>query len=84
MIMPESGFYCWINISKLGDSTEIMQYLIREARVACNDGKAYGNQGAGHLRIIHGCYWDEERSYKALERMGEALLKRAKELGIHK
>jgi aspartate/methionine/tyrosine aminotransferase len=80
MLMPESGFYSWINISRLGDSTEISQYLIREARVACNDGKAYGNQGAGHLRLIHGCYWDEERAYKALKRVKAALFKRAKEI----
>ncbi|MTI96275.1 MAG: pyridoxal phosphate-dependent aminotransferase [Firmicutes bacterium] len=82
MLMPESGFLCWPNISKLGDSTEIMQYLIKEAKVACNDGKPYGKQGHGHLRIVIGCYWDDEVCYNALERIKQALTERADKLGI--
>lgn len=71
--MPESGFYCWIDVSRLGDSTEIMEYLVKEARVAVNDGKAYGTLGAGHLRIIHGCLGSDEEAVAALHRMAEAL-----------
>lgn len=73
--MPESGFYCWIDVSELGDSTEIMEYLVKEARVAVNDGKAYGKLGEGHLRIIHGCLGSDEEAVEALQRMAEALKK---------
>lgn len=78
IMMPESGFYCWIDVSELGDSTEIMEYLVREAKVAVNDGKAYGRLGEGHLRIIHGCLGSDEEAVEALRRMAEALKKFSK------
>jgi aspartate/methionine/tyrosine aminotransferase len=75
MLMPESGFLSWVNVSALGDSTDICAYLIREAKVAVNDGKAYGLQGAGHLRVVHGSLKDDEQLHAALHRMREALLR---------
>lgn len=76
--MPESGFMCWIDVSALGDSTDVYMYLIDEVKVACNDGKAYGKQGWGHLRLIIGCYWDDKKAFDAIDRMAAALDKLAK------
>jgi len=73
MQMPESGFYCWINVSEIGDSTDIMEYLAREAKVAVNDGKNYGVLGSGFLRIIHGCLGNDSEAEKTLERIAKAL-----------
>ena len=73
MDMPQSGFFCWIDVSALGDSTEIMDYLIQEAGVAVNDGKNYGAQGNGCLRIINGCLGSDDESEQALQRIAEAL-----------
>ena len=71
--LPESGFFCWVDVSELGDSTEIMDYLVREAGVAVNDGKNYGAQGDGCLRIINGCLGSDEESEQALQRIADAL-----------
>jgi len=76
--LPESSFMCWLDVSALGDSTEIVSYLIREAKVACNDGKAYGPQGTGCLRLIIGCYWGDQQSFDAMDRMAAALEKLAR------
>ncbi|WP_343246459.1 pyridoxal phosphate-dependent aminotransferase [Diplocloster hominis] len=73
MYRPESAFYCWLDVSALGDSTEIVDRILREAGVAVNDGKAYGSQGAGCLRIIHGCLGDEEAARDALKRIANVL-----------
>ena len=73
MDMPQSGFFCWIDVSALGDSTEIMDYLIQKAGVAVNDGKNYGAQGNGCLRIINGCLGSDDESEQALQRIAEAL-----------
>jgi aspartate/methionine/tyrosine aminotransferase len=78
----ESGFYSWVNVAKLGNSGEIVNYLKDTAKVLCNDGKFYGENGNGHLRIIHGAYWDDEKSFAVLRGIGEALRKRAHSLGI--
>ena len=79
MQMPEAGFFLWIDVSALGDSTEITSYLVREARVSVNDGKFYGTQGAGHLRLISGAFWEDRDAFEAMERMAEALRQYPKE-----
>jgi len=73
MLMPQSGFYCWIDVSGLGDSTEITDYLIKTARVAVNDGKSYGSQGNGCLRIIHGCLGSDKDAEQVLWQIAGAL-----------
>jgi len=77
MNMPESGYLSWVDVSSLGSSTEICNLIINEAKVLTNDGITYGPRGEGHLRIVHGCYNDEQVVYGALERVKETLTKRA-------
>ena len=73
MNLPEAGFYSWIDVSGLGPSSDIASYLIREAKVSCNDGCHYGNQGVGHLRLIHGCLWSDEACFDVIKRTADAL-----------
>lgn len=80
---PESGFLSWIDVSKLGDSTEICKLLIEEAYVAVNDGKNYGVQGDGFIRLVHGTLGTEEKLENALERMAEFFVKLGKSRGIN-
>lgn len=82
MNMPEAGFYSWINVSKLGDSSDIVKYLAQEALVNCNDGKYYGDQGNGCLRLIHGAFWKDEDSFAAIDRISAALKKLAQAKGL--
>ena len=76
MQMPESGFLGWINVSKLGTSSEIQKYLVDEAKVCINDGINYGPGGEGHLRIILGSYKDDSKVIGALNRIKDALIKK--------
>ena len=80
--MPEAGFFVWIDVSQLGDSSEITQLLVEEARVSVNDGKFYGNMGNGHLRMIDGCFWEDADSYAAMDRMAETFRKLAHKKGL--
>ena len=75
MLMPESGFLCWVNVSELGKSSDIVNYLVKEAKVSVNDGINYGIGGEGHLRIVLGVYRDNQRVVDALLRIKEALEK---------
>ncbi len=77
MRMPQSAFLSWVDVSALGTSEEIVDYLVKDAKVSVNDGNAYGSRGRGHLRVIHGCYWDDQTLYAALERMQKSLQKLA-------
>lgn len=73
--LPQSGFLCWVDVSELGNSTDICAYLIKEAKVALNDGINYGSGGEGHLRIVLGVYADDQNVIDALHRMADALRK---------
>ena len=72
--LPQSGFLCWVDVSRLGDSSQIVQYLVKHAQVAVNDGKNYGPGGEGHLRIGLGVYRDDAKGIAALERIKAALI----------
>ncbi len=73
--LPESGFMCWVDVSELGDSSDIVSYLVKEAKVSVNDGANYGEGGKGHLRIILGVYKDDQRVVDALNSIASALEK---------
>lgn len=75
MKLPESGFLCWVDVSKIGSSTEIVSWLVKEAKVSVNDGINYGCGGEGHLRIVLGVYKDTDKVKEALKRIKEALIK---------
>lgn len=72
--LPESGFLCWVDVSELGDSSEIAAYLVKKAKVSVNDGLNYGPGGAGHLRIVLGVYKDNDKVINALNRIKSALI----------
>lgn len=82
MAEMEAGFFGWVNVSRLGDTAEIVSYLADEAKVLVNDGQFYGDQGKGHLRIIYGVYEERRKCFDAIDRLCAALEKRAAELGI--
>lgn len=73
--LPQSGFMCWVDVRALGDSGQIVSYLVREAKVSVNDGANYGPGGKGYLRIILGVYRDDQKVIDALYRIKNALLK---------
>lgn len=75
MLKPESGFLGWVNISKLGKSQDIQNYLIKDAKVFLNSGTNYGSNGEGYLRIVSGTYKSDERLIRVLERIKKSLLK---------
>lgn len=78
--MTQSSFMSWIDISALGTSQEMVDYLVKEARVFVNAGNFYGACGEGYLRLIQGCYGDDERLLQSIERIRAALIRRSKTL----
>lgn len=74
MGLPESGFLCWVNVSKLGDSSKIVNYLTSRAKVSINDGKNYGPGGEGFVRIVLGVNSSDKIIQNNLERIKQALL----------
>lgn len=82
MKLPESGFLAWIDVSSLGDSSDICKRLVEEAKVAVNDGINYGPGGKGHIRVVLGVYRNDDVVVAALKRMAATLAKIALEKGV--
>ncbi|MEG1895760.1 MAG: pyridoxal phosphate-dependent aminotransferase [Oscillospiraceae bacterium] len=82
MLMSQSGFLSWVDVSKLGSESEVLQYLAKHAMVSINSGAPYGNNGKGHIRIVHGVLGNEQEMELAINRIRDGLLKLSKEKGI--
>lgn len=73
MQMPESGILSWLDVRELGTAAEVSSHILEHAQVMVNEGDPYGSQGAGHLRIVHACFMDENQAVNAYERIAGAL-----------
>ena len=73
--LPESSFLLWLNVSKLGQSIDIANYLIDDAKVAVTPGVQYGMYGEGFLRISLGSLSDEQMNKDAIMRITKSLEK---------
>ncbi len=57
---PEGGFYGWMDISKLGISSEqFCERLLEEKQVALIPGSSFGKQGENYVRVTCVKSWDE-------------------------
>lgn len=67
---PRGAFYCFPSIKKTGlDSETFCQRLLREKKVVCVPGNAFGESGEGHIRC---CYaTDVKKMMEAFGRMKE-------------
>ena len=73
---PKGAFYVFPNITGTGMSSKACaEFLLNEAGVACLSGTSFGQYGEGYLRFSYANSLDNIR--KALERIGEALARRA-------
>ncbi|MEO3945877.1 pyridoxal phosphate-dependent aminotransferase [Gorillibacterium sp. CAU 1737] len=75
VLTPDAGFFFWVNISKLGTSVEIRDYLARDAQVGISPGTWFGANGEGFLRIMYGTMKDTDKYKEAILRIKESLCK---------
>jgi aspartate/methionine/tyrosine aminotransferase len=78
----ESGFLTWIDVSRLGSSAEVVSYILENAKILVNEGTPYGEQGEGYIRIVTGCFLDDEKAITACRRINEALIALGKQKGV--
>lgn len=82
MRLSESGFLSWVDVSRLGTESEVRAYLGEHALVAINSGTPYGQEGRGHIRIVHGVFSDNQALTEAVVKMRIALFRLAREKGL--
>ena len=82
MQAPESGILAWLDVSALGRSAEIVDYLLAEANVLVNPGDQYGAHGEGWIRLEFAVFADDRRAEAAFLRIRDALSARAVQKGL--
>ena len=78
----ESGILSWLNVSRLGTSAEVADYIKEHANIMVNQGTPYGAQGEGHIRIVTACYADDEDAARRFRDIQKALTELARQKGI--
>lgn len=71
MFRPEGTYLAWLDCREAGITENAGDYFLKNARVGLVDGEAFGNGGAGFLRLNFGC--PRPMLMEALERMKKAL-----------
>ncbi|MGN0975719.1 MAG: pyridoxal phosphate-dependent aminotransferase [Gemmiger sp.] len=82
MRKSESGILSWLNISALGTSQEVADYLMEHAKIMVNQGTPYGAQGEGYIRIVTACFARDEDAALRFERIKAALTELAVKKGL--
>ena len=79
-LMPESTFYAFPNVTRLGlSSWDLAKYLVKEHKVALVPGSIFGENGEGYLRLSFAAATEALQEGIARIRAGaEALLARIK------
>ncbi|MDG0811444.1 pyridoxal phosphate-dependent aminotransferase [Cohnella rhizosphaerae] len=73
VLLPEGGFFFWVNIAKLGTSVGIRDYLVKDANVGVSPGTWFGSNGEGFLRIMYGTMKDTDKFKEAILRIKASL-----------
>jgi cystathionine beta-lyase len=68
---PEGTYLLWLDCRELGIEGTASDFFLKEAKVAVNDGKWFGEGGEGFVRLNYGC--PRAMLQRGLEQMVEAL-----------
>ncbi|RGE19853.1 MalY/PatB family protein [Leucobacter sp. wl10] len=68
---PRAGYLVWLDLRDAGLGDDPHERILRDARVALNDGASFGEGGSGHARLNLACAPDTIR--EAVERIARIL-----------
>ncbi len=71
MFCPEATYLAWLDCREAGIEGQTSDFFLKKARVAVNDGVAFGSGGEGFVRLNFGC--PRSMLVDALERIEAAL-----------
>ncbi len=72
MVQPEATYLAWLDMRPLNmNNGDLKQFMIREARIGCNDGPTFGPGGEGFQRLNFAC--PRSILQHALEQLKEAV-----------
>lgn len=80
--LPDGGFYFWVDISSLGTSIEVRDWLIDDAQIGISPGTWFGGGGEGFIRVMYGAVPSDATYEEGINRIRDSLIRlRARRLG---
>lgn len=74
MKMTEATYLGWLDFRELGfTGDELKEFLIKEAKLGLNDGRTFGKEGEGFMRLNYAC--PRKTVEEAMERLEKAVRK---------
>ncbi len=73
MALPEAGFMAWADVSMLGNSRDVADYIRKSAGISVSDGRMYGSSGDGFLRIVYGAVGNDAHFEQCVTSLAFAL-----------
>jgi len=71
---PEATYLAWLDMKSLGmNNKQLREFMIRNAKIGCNDGPSFGPGGSGYQRLNFGC--PRSTLEKALHQLKQAVEK---------
>lgn len=67
--MPESGILHWLDIRGIGEGDSLTQFILSDQNVLVNPGSQYGSGFEGYLRLVYGCFRENQRLFAACEKV---------------
>jgi cystathionine beta-lyase len=71
MTIPDATYLAWLDFTQTGINGSPYEFFLKNAKVAVSDGKTFGREGEGHLRLNFGT--SRKLLAQGFERMGKAL-----------
>jgi cystathionine beta-lyase len=71
MTIPDATYLAWLDFTQAGITGSPYEFFLKNAKVAVSDGKIFGREGEGHVRLNFGT--SRKLLAQGFERMGKAL-----------
>ena len=72
VIPPEATYLAWLDMKGLGmKGKQLRDFMIRDAKIGCNDGPSFGPGGTGYQRLNFAC--PRSSLQKALDQLKQAV-----------
>ena len=73
MTIPDATYLAWLDFTQTEIEGSPYEFFLKYAKVAVSEGKIFGKQGEGHIRMNFGT--SRAILKQALDRMNKAMLK---------
>jgi cysteine-S-conjugate beta-lyase len=71
LTVPDATYLGWLDFTQTGIAGSPYEFFLKNAKVALSDGKIFGREGMGHIRLNFGT--SRKLLEQGLERMRKAL-----------